>query len=54
MVELTALKASEAQKEANIDTRTEQIKTGIAKAKELGLGEWKSNVDGRDFIRVDL
>jgi hypothetical protein len=53
MVELPALNATEAQKEANNTERSNQIEMGIAKAKELGLGEWKSNVDGRDFIRVD-
>ena len=52
MVGIEALKATEAQKKENIDTRTQQAEEGIKAAKEQGLGEWSVKIAGRSFVRV--
>jgi hypothetical protein len=49
---MDALKAPDAQKKENIDTRTKQIERGLQAAKEQGLGEWAVKVAGRSFVRV--
>ncbi len=52
MIGMKALKATDAQKEPNVDTRTQQIEQGLKAAKEQGLGEWAIKRAGRDFVRV--
>jgi hypothetical protein len=52
IIEMDALKAPDAQKKENIDTRTKQIEQGLQAAKEQGLGEWAVKVAGRSFVRV--
>lgn len=52
MIGMDVLKAPEAQKKENIDTRTQQIELGLQAAKEQGLGEWTVKVAGRSFVRV--
>ncbi len=53
MVGIEAIKATDAQKKENNDTRTKQIEVGLQAAKDKGLGEWRVGKAGRDFFRVE-
>lgn len=54
MIGMPALSATDAQKKENIETRQQQIESGILKARELGLGEWKPEKAGRSFIKIAI
>lgn len=53
MIGMDALTATDAQKKENIDTRTQQIESGLQAAIERGLGEWMAKPAGRSFVRVE-